>query len=740
VELKIRVGAAVDRSLSEAYRPLILAAEQARAKIEGIGKRQARVYATETRRGASDAEKAFQRVAREAERWQRQSARDAEKAARDKARAVDRAAKDEVRAVEKAEREKTRIASQEEAKRAREQKSAERAARNAEKEMARVAAARQGRGVGPVADARWSWRQEQRLSRTLARGREEEAHTVRNVLGLTGRTLSGMGGKALRAGMGIARDVAGGAGVNFDLASMVQQNVAMETAATSLSNSGYIAGDKRNGTRVDPRALMNQAFQVGQATGTDANDALEGLSKFVAKTGDLQTGRDILKDMAVLAKATGTSLDDMVDAAGDVSTALPDGADKAERLRAVMQGIAGMGKVAAVEMKDFASQMAKIAANAGQFEGDASKNILTLSAMAQESRQRGGSASATQAATSVASFVSMLKTPARAKAFEAATGSKVFNKETGLLRDPQTIIKEALSKVGMDPIALKKVFQNSGGARAMEGFATIYRQAGGGAKGLSAVDAEFERLRTSAMADAEVLVSFQAALKTSEAQAATFNNQLRQSALQIQDALIPAMAQLAPAFVSLANQTAKVVQFMVGSTPGAKKTEAELDTSLDGAQKNTKKQLARGYILDAQKDANKDLERKAALNVVTRKSEADLAAENYQRERPSVGKTIAKGAMDAVGGALLGPAYNIFGLARDGTEAATATTKSDVDEKQQLAQRAQEQYEEIKGINERVADLLANGIIQVKVTEMPPAQATPPSVMSDGRQKSPDGG
>jgi len=148
---------------------------------------------------------------------------------------------------------------------------------------------------------------------------------------------------------------------------------------------------------------MSQALQVGGETGTDANAALEGLSKFVGKTGDLKLGRELMKDLAVYAKATGTELDDMTDAAADVATALPEAADKNKQVLAVMRAIAGQGKLGAVEVKDLASQMAKLAANAGQFEGSAADNIITLGAMAQESRQRGGSASASQATQSVAS-------------------------------------------------------------------------------------------------------------------------------------------------------------------------------------------------------------------------------------------------------------------------------------------------------------------------------------------------
>ena len=64
---------------------------------------------------------------------------------------------------------------------------------------------------------------------------------------------------------------------------------------------------------------MREARQVANETGFGANQLMEGLQKFVGKTGDLETGRQVMRDLAKLSKATGTNLEDMVDAAGDVS-------------------------------------------------------------------------------------------------------------------------------------------------------------------------------------------------------------------------------------------------------------------------------------------------------------------------------------------------------------------------------------------------------------------------------------
>ena len=85
---------------------------------------------------------------------------------------------------------------------------------------------------------------------------------------------------------------------------------------------------------------MAEAQAVGDATAFAPSEAGAALSKFVAKTGDLETGRGILLEMAKAARVTGASLDDMVDAAGDVKSALGD-AGTAKEIGVVMRTIAG---------------------------------------------------------------------------------------------------------------------------------------------------------------------------------------------------------------------------------------------------------------------------------------------------------------------------------------------------------------------------------------------------------------
>lgn len=708
-KLEIKVGASVDRNLQVAYKPLVEGAKRAAAAIDAENKKAARSIEREHKRAATENSKAYAKAAKEIEKWQQESRRSAEKAK-----------KDEVSAFEKAEKDKTRAAEREEKNRVKVARDAVRARKEAEREAAKQARDQETR-------------MEQAKKRSFMHGSNQELLP----LGLTrtGRAMAGIG----RAGIGLAASIAGGLarsqGVDLDLTSLMTKNASLETLATNVSNSGYMAGDPRNGKRVAARELMNDALDVGTRTGTDANTIMEGLGKFVGLTGDLKTGREMMESLAMLAKATGSEFDDMAAAAGNVSMNLDNTPDKAKRVEAVMRVIAGQGKMGAVEIKDMATQMAKIASQAGQFEGPVEDTIATLGAMAQESRAHGASASATQAATSVASFVSMLKTPKRAEKFEAATGTKVFNPATGMLRDPRSIIKEALTKVGMDPIKLKEIFANVQGARAMEGFATIYRRAGGGKAGLDAVDAEFERLRNAAVSEAEIRESFARAMKSGPSQAEAFNQQMRKTALQMQDALLPALVALAPAVVSATQKFADVTMKLFGPNQVDKNitdTNDKAHSVLDSAVK----QVRGGKISTATADdlQKSEYDTKSALALA--KSDYNEAQRN---KTGAVGRALLKG-MDWIP-ALQG--INLLGGGSVGEGLGNAYLdheNTDLQQKAWNVSDTQRTFDEVSQANRDLKEMLAQGIVvkidQASIDAL--KKDGPPGVGGAGRGPSPE--
>ena len=370
-----------------------------------------------------------------------------------------------------------------------------------------------------------------------------------------------IGSFARRAGSDILR----GAGVDTSLSGAIGRAAEADKLARDLSNAGFQRGAAgAAGVRQSPATLISEARGIADASGgtTSAGEVLQGQSAFVAKTGDLETARAVVKDLAMLSAATGANMQDVVDAAGDVSSNLGDVPNKAEKVNAIMRTIAGQGKLGAVEMKDLAVQMAKIASAAGSFEGDAGENIKKLSAMAQFARARGGAAGASQAATAVAGFANTLKTPARIKAFRKE-GIDPLN-ERGQLRDPIKIINEAISTTGADPIRMKKMFANVFGAKGVDALTNTYRSAGGGDRGMAAVNAEWQRmLKGAALSQEEIVESVKTAQGGASAKAKAFQNELDNVAAAVSSELLPALQKLAPSAISLAKTFGDVATWTV---------------------------------------------------------------------------------------------------------------------------------------------------------------------------------
>lgn len=402
-------------------------------------------------------------------------------------------------------------------------------------------------------------RKQREATRQKEREEEQERNrrlraSERRVERVSGAAVSGFGG-VVRRGMGVASDLARGAGIDFGLGNALQQRFSLEKSAIDLSNASFMPGAAgATGQRQDPRALMAEAQNAANTAALDVNQAMEGLQAFVGKTGDLATGRAVLKDMAILARATGGELQDIVSAAGDVSANLGEVGEKfktpeekAKAVSAVMAAMAAQGKVGAVEMKDLASQMAKLAASAPQFAGPVEQSMATMGALAQMARAKGGAASATQATTSVQGFVATFGKKARRDAFKAA-GVNIEDK-AGMLLDPEEIIVNALKATKGSTAGMNKLFMDAGAQRVTRGFKNIYAQAEAEKKGSgeAAVRAEFAKLKKANMSNDERSDSFQASMRGSEAQTQILKNQLQKQLGDAVEQVTPQLLALVPA-------------------------------------------------------------------------------------------------------------------------------------------------------------------------------------------------
>jgi hypothetical protein len=137
------------------------------------------------------------------------------------------------------------------------------------------------------------------------------------------------------------------------------------------------------------------------------------------------------------------------------------------------------------------------------------------------------------------------------------------------LSDPKSLIEAALKASdkkgkGADLNKLATLFPSAMAMRAVKGFAGVYNEAGGGAKGMQAVEAEFQRLQKAQLDAQEVQRAFNASMNTSEAKVKAFNNQMTGVAEQMAGVLLPALEGLAPSIVAVTKEVGDWVSEMTG--------------------------------------------------------------------------------------------------------------------------------------------------------------------------------
>lgn len=364
----------------------------------------------------------------------------------------------------------------------------------------------------------------------------------------------------------VGHDVMRGMGMDWTLAGGLQRGRDLEEQAQLLSQNAYEPGQKGPaGTRVSAAALIAGA-RAAAASGVKggSEEIIAGQSKFVSDTGDLQTARDLTREIAELSLATGAGFTDAMEASAAIANKLGDVPDKARKIAELMRGFAWQGKLGAVEISDMAKSMPRLLSGVTRFEGDLSENMIKLGALAQMARG-GPASSAREAATGVARMADLFVTPARIKAMErmGLKHSDIFAK-SGAIRDPFEIVKKALDITGGDPLKMKTAFNSIMGARPVERLTDLYRGAGRGAAGQAAVDAEIKRLTSGAgmgMSSAEVTRQAAESASTNNAKARKFQEELDRVADNLRAELLPTLESLEPKIKGLVEAFSFAVDF-----------------------------------------------------------------------------------------------------------------------------------------------------------------------------------
>lgn len=364
-----------------------------------------------------------------------------------------------------------------------------------------------------------------------------------------------------RGALGVAGQIARGAGVNMDVGSLVGKIGSQQSMAVAASNSGYVEGDKgAAGARQDPKALLSEARAAADLARISTDDAIDGLQKFVGKTTDLETGRAILERMAVQAKSTGSNMVDVMSAAAEISLKLGDIPNKGDAIARVMSVVAKQGKLGASEMSSMVTQMAKLMGHSREFGPNIEKSMSDLGAVFQITKKFGGVNGPAQAGTSVMNLVQGLKSTAGRKALHKAgiDEDSMFEGKKGdakrELKGLDVIIPNLLKKFDGDVVKMAAAIPNTRASAVMTGFGDIYNTAEKKEKGsgFAAATAAFKEYSQNT-SDADTKAALNAANDTTVSKVQLLNNQLERVTETAAERVLPAMEKLAPTIVSIAD-------------------------------------------------------------------------------------------------------------------------------------------------------------------------------------------
>lgn len=375
----------------------------------------------------------------------------------------------------------------------------------------------------------------------------------KRVLGSAYGTLANTTGRVARFGLGVVEGVAGGMGADLSLGSNVGKNVSMQKTITDTVNSAASAQGKA-GTLEDVKATAAAIKEASNESSTDYNKMSEGLMQFVQRSSDLKTGTAILKDMGKLARATGTDIGEIMEAAGPIAKQFEGQADAAERTEEAMRLVAKQGAMGNVEMRQLAPFMGRLAAGVNSYADPThgisrSMALGQVGALAQISMQ-GGRTTASEATASAANFGRDLNKSGTQKAFKKIMGgsySTYTDQNHEHLKLPMEIMMDVLKETHGNQTQIAALYKGTSSAAVMKGAASEYEKAGGGQAGLDHVAELFKRFSTT-LEKEEVTKAAGLSEGTDEAKAQRFNNALQDATQVLMDRMAPSMEKIAQKF------------------------------------------------------------------------------------------------------------------------------------------------------------------------------------------------
>jgi hypothetical protein len=462
-----------------------LRALQGIARATALGSREAKAQARAHEQAQREAIRQSQQRSREEKRAGAESARTAQEVAQTKARAEKQAGAEQDRQAQRT----------------------------------RDANGRFVRGARDAASARIA--EEARVSRAVQKEAEKQAKSRQEAFKRAGGVLTGVAGGVVAGSLAAASTARGATGAK-SLADRIQAANEFRTRLVTTSSAAGL-------TDVEREAVQQKIVSASTKTGTDANDLLGVIEQGQAKFNSLKFFADNLEEIATIAKASGSSTEDLAVALGTMRQQFKLTPEQTMEAAYLIKSSADKGSIELKNFaKDFAGTIGIFANNTGQtgIEGvrqfiGASQTIATggfdsvssstklerIAADLQDADVRSGLKGI---GVKESSYIGGDGKVDLGKLITQLSGNKKF--QSGAVR--QDIFKEVLSRQGIEAMISAKRNTAAGQAGAFD-FETIARGADA-ASGRSGVGAAYAALSKEG--------AFRADLKNADMQADTLLN------------------------------------------------------------------------------------------------------------------------------------------------------------------------------------------------------------------------
>jgi len=516
----------VEQAATAAGRTQTSVAQRGARERVSLAEREAREKVAAMRKADAATKSAQDRAVREVTRAAAQRAKAEEKAERDAVRAAEKSANDRIRIQQRVDREFMAMQKRQQAERDRVIREDDRREERAAQSRAKIRE-RSATMAGRYASAQAAEQQRNReaFQRGIGGGIAK---------GFTGGVSAIAGGAMHVAGM------VGQLGGGFSIADSVtreanlRKKAAVISANTILSGAGQKGADASLGKAMGTNEILARAKAIGVEQNIDPADVLGAIDEIKKLTGNVEKATNVAGKVAKLSTATGGDVKEMSGLAANILAANPNIADK--DLDRQMRIFAKQGVVGGVEVADMAKYGSRITAGASMYGGNKEQNEATLGAMSQMARQYGSAGTAAEATLGSLRF----STDVAKHADKLKAGGIDVSDHKGNLKDAQSILLDMLKKTGGDVTKLAHLGLGDRGVKPLEGVANIYKNAGGGDKGMAAVKAEFAKY-TSGISEDEVEAANKRILAEQQAEI-----EIKKLQIAFGEQLLPALAKLVP--------------------------------------------------------------------------------------------------------------------------------------------------------------------------------------------------